>query len=85
MNSNKITWDTLLSITDILVQRGELNEMQLEKIIDLVDIKKIVKNNILSENFIKKHIEPRIDLDDYDGIDMYSIEKYQDNLKNNKI
>lgn len=81
MNSNKITWDTLLTVADILVQQGELNESQLEKIIDLVDIKKVVKNNILSENFIKKHIEPRIDLDDYDGIDLYSIEKYQDNLK----
>ena len=81
MDSNKFTWDNLLTIADVLVQRGELNETQLEKIVDLVEIRKIVKNNILTDNFIKKHIEPRIDLNDYDGIDSYSIESYQNKLK----
>jgi hypothetical protein len=81
MDPKKITWDTLLSIVDILVQKGVLTEEQLEKIVDLVDIKKIVKNNILTENFINKYIKPRIDLDDYDSIDLYSIECYQKNLK----
>jgi len=81
MNSKKITWDTLLTVADILVQKSVLTEEQLEKIIDLVDIKKVVKNNILTENFIKKYIEPRIDLDDYDSLDLYSIESYQKNLK----
>jgi len=81
MNSKKITWDTLLTVADILVQKSVLTEEQLEKIIDLVDIKKVVKNNILTEKFIKKYIEPRIDLDDYDSLDLYSIESYQKNLK----
>lgn len=83
MDSNKFTWDTLLSIADVLVKKGDLSEKQLVKIIDLVDIKTIVKNNILTDNFIKKHIEPRINLDDYDGIDSYKITHYQDKLKNN--
>ena len=84
MDPNKFTWDKLLTIADVLVQRGELTETQLKKIIDLVDLKKLVKNNLLSETFIKEYVEPRIDLNDYDGIDLYDIESYQNNLKNNK-
>ena len=44
---------------------------------DLVDIKKIVKYNKLSKEFIDNYIIPRIDYDDYDGLDLYDIEKYQ--------
>jgi hypothetical protein len=82
MDTAKYTWNGLLFYIDILVQKGSLTEEQLEKIIELVDIKKVVKNNILSDDFINKNIIPRIDYDDYDGIDLYDIEKYQNNLKN---
>jgi hypothetical protein len=85
MDSTKFTWERLITIADILVQKGELTESQLEKIIDIVDIKKIVKNNILSEKFIKKYIEPRINLDEYNGIDLYDIEIYQNKLKINTV
>ncbi len=43
----------------------------------MVDLKKIVKHNKLSKEFIDKYVIPRIDYDDYDGIDEYDIEKYQ--------
>ena len=81
MDINKYNWNGLLFYIDILIQKGGLSEDQLEKIIDLVDIKTVVKNNLLSEDFINNHIVPRIDYDDYDGIDMYDIEKYQSYLK----
>ena len=77
MNTEQYTWNNLLFTADILVQKGILNESQLASIIDLVDIKKIVKFNKLSNDFIEKYIIPRIDYDDYDGIDLYDIEKYQ--------
>ena len=81
MNTEKYNWNTLLFTADILVQRGELSEEQLKIIIDIVDIKKVVKFNKLSEDFINKYIIPRIDYDDYDGIDLYDIEKYQNKFK----
>jgi hypothetical protein len=71
------TWNSLLFTADILVQKGCLNETQLALIIDLVDLKKLVKYNKLSKEFIEKYVVPRIDYDDYDGIDLYDIEKYQ--------
>jgi hypothetical protein len=77
MDTNKYTWNTLLFTADILVQKGCLNEKQLALIIDFVDLKKLVKNNKLSQEFIDKYVIPRIDYDDYDGIDLYDIEKYQ--------
>jgi hypothetical protein len=70
-------WNSLLFMADILVQKGGLDESQLALIIDLVDLRKIVKYNKLSDEFINKYIIPRIDYDDYDGIDLYDIEKYQ--------
>ena len=79
--NNKYSWNQLLFTADILVQQGKLKEEQLSKIIDIVDIKKIVKFNKLSNEFIEKYIIPRIDYDDYDGIDLYDIEKYQSMLK----
>ena len=80
MDNNNFTWNKLVFMADILVQRGSLDENQLSLIIDLVDIKKIVKYNKLSKDFINKYIIPRIDYDDYDGIDLYDIEKYQNAL-----
>jgi hypothetical protein len=77
MSSFIHSWNSLLSIADILVQQGNLSEEQLKLIIDLVDIKKIVKYNKLSNKFIEDYIIPRIDYDDYDGLDLYMIEKYQ--------
>ncbi len=81
MDTSKYTWNGLLFYIDILVQKGCLTETQLEKIIDMTDIKKVVKNNVLSDDFINKHIIPRIDYDDYDGIDLYDIEKYQTTIR----
>jgi type IV secretory pathway component VirB8 len=71
------TWNSLLFTADILVQKGCLNETQLALIIDLVDLKKLVKYNKLSKDFIEKYVVPRINYDDYDDIDLYDIEKYQ--------
>lgn len=77
MNTDIYTWNSLLFTVDILVQKGCLNETQLATIIDLVDLKKLVKNNKLSKEFIDKYVIPRIDYDDYDGVDLYYIEEYQ--------
>ncbi len=84
MNWDKYTWNHLLFVADIIVQRGSLSEEQLALLVDLVDIKKIVKNNKLSQGFIDKYIVPRIDYDDYEGIDLYDIEKYQARFKDYK-
>jgi hypothetical protein len=70
-------WNNLLFFVNILVQEGKLTEEQLTMVVDLVNIKKIVKYNKLSKEFIEKYIIPRIDYDDYDGLDLYDIEKYQ--------
>ena len=80
MDTDKYTWNSLLFTADILVQRGVLGEDQLAIIIDLVDLKKLVKYNKLSSEFIEKYVVPRLDYDDYDGIDLYEIEKYQSRL-----
>jgi hypothetical protein len=80
MNTDNYTWNTLLFTADILVQKGILTEDKLIKIIDFVDIKKVVKCNKLSQEFIDKYIIPRIDYDDYDGLDEYMIEDYQNKL-----
>jgi hypothetical protein len=81
MNTDKYTWNNLLFTADILVQKGELTEEQIIMIIDLVDIKKVVKFNKLSQEFINTYIIPRIDYDDYDGLDLCMIEDYQNKLK----
>ncbi len=81
MNTDKYTWNSLLFTADILVQKGELTEEQLSMIINLVDIKKVVKFNKLSQEFINTYIIPRIDYDDYDGLDLCMIEDYQNKLK----
>ncbi len=51
------TWNNLLFMADILVQKGCLTENQLELIINLVDLKKLVKNNSLSKEFINNWVE----------------------------
>ena len=71
------TWQHLLFTADILVQKGCLNEANLALIIDMIDLRKLVKFNKLSKEFIDRYVIPRIDLDDYDGIDEYDIERYQ--------
>ena len=80
MNTDKYTWQTLLFTADILVQKGCLTEDKLALIIDLVDLRKLVKNNKLSETFIEKYVVPRLDYNDYEGIDLYDIENYQSML-----
>ena len=81
MDTSMYTWQHLLLTADILVQKGCLNETQLALIIDLIDLRKLVKNNKLSQEFINQHIIPKIDYDDYNGIDEYDIEKYQEHFK----
>ncbi len=81
MDTSKYTWHHLLYTADILVQKGCLDEHQLALIIDIVDLRKLVKYNKLSQKFIDKYVRPRIDLDDYEGIDEYDIEKYQSRFK----
>ena len=78
--SQKYNWNYLISVIDIIVRNGNLTESQLEQIIDLADIKTVVKNNKLSDDFIEKIIIPRIDNDDYDGMDLYKIKSYQSYL-----
>ena len=77
MDTSIYTWNHLLFTADILVQKGCLDETKLAIIIDIVDLRKLVKYNKLSKEFIEKYVRPRIDLDDYEGIDEYDIEKYQ--------
>ncbi len=77
MDTSVYTWNHLLFTADILVQKGCLDEIKLATIIDIVDLRKLVKYNKLSKEFIDKYVKPRIDLDDYEGIDEYDIEKYQ--------
>ncbi len=77
MDTSVYTWQHLLFTADILVQKGCLDESKLVLIIDMVDLRKLVKYNKLSQEFIDKYVKPRIDLDDYEGIDEYDIEKYQ--------
>ena len=56
MNTDKYSWNHFLFIADILVQKGCLDEKQLIFLVDLVDIKKIVKYNKLSTDFINNYI-----------------------------
>jgi hypothetical protein len=83
MDTKQFTWNGLLYYIDVLIQKGELTENELVKIINMVDIKKLVKNNILSDDFINNYIVPRINENDYDDISINDIKKYQDNIKKN--
>jgi len=78
--SDKYTWEHLLFITDIIIQKGILKESQIKKIIDIVDINKVVKYNKLSPHFIENTLRPLIENDfddDSDGLTMYDIYKIQ--------
>ena len=82
---NSYNWNSLLFMVDILIQKGELKEYQIEKIIDIVNLKKLVKYNKLSENFIntvlKHKIEKEYDSSDDESITMYDVERYQTHFK----
>lgn len=86
MDTSKYTWNHFLFTADILIQKGELSELQIEKIIGIIDIEKLVKNNILSDNFIEKYVKPYIEKneDEYDSMTMYDVYNIQKYLKNNK-
>ena len=88
MDTSKYTWNHLLYTADILIQTGTLSENQLEKIIDIVDIKTLVKHNKLSKEFINKHIKPKLESDDnlsdYDSLTMYDVNRIQEYNFNNK-
>ena len=79
---NIYTWQHLLFTADIVMQRGILTESEIILIIDIVDLKTIVRNNLLSDKFIEDEIIPRIDWDEYDGLDLYKINSYMAYLKN---
>jgi hypothetical protein len=81
---DKYNWNHLLFIADIIIQKGILKESQIKKIIDIVDIKKIVKYNKLSLEFIENNIRPIIDndfdndSDSSDDLTMYDVYRIQE-------
>jgi len=79
--SDKYTWQHLLFITDMMIQKGVLTETQIKKIIDIVDIKKLVNNNKLSLEFIENILRPMIEndfnSDSSDDLTMHDIYKIQ--------
>jgi len=88
MDTSKYNWNHLLYTADILIQKGTLSEEQLEKIINIVDIKTLVKHNKLSKEFISKHVKPIIESDDnlsdYDSLTMNDVNRIQEyNFSNN--
>jgi hypothetical protein len=78
---NSYNWNSLLFMADILIQKGELKEYQIEKIIDIINIKKLIKYNKLSDDFINKILKPKLekeyDSSDDDSMTMYDVERYQ--------
>lgn len=76
------TWQHLLFTVDIMVQKGILTEPQIKKIIDIIDIKKLVTHNKLSPQFIENILRPMVENDfDSDGSDdltMHDIYKIQE-------
>jgi uncharacterized protein YutE (UPF0331/DUF86 family) len=81
------TWQHLLFIVDMMVQKGVLTESQIRKIIDIIDIKKLVNHNKLSpqfiENILRPIVENNFDSDSSSDLTMNDIFKIQ-NYKNNK-
>lgn len=79
------TWNHLLFTADQLIQSGKLTESQIKKILPLVELKKVVTYNKLSDNFIRNNIEPQIEMEDSDDEDsltlndVYRIQKYNFN------
>jgi hypothetical protein len=86
MNTNTNTtntWNGLLFTADQLIQSGKLTETQIKKILPLVELKKVINHNKLSDNFIRNNIEPLIEMQDSDDeedhitlTDVYKIQKY---------
>jgi len=81
--SDKYSWNHLLYIADVIIQKRLLTESQIKKIIDIVDINKLVKYNKLSPEFIENNIRPIVennfdsdDLDDLTMTDIYRIQQY---------
>jgi hypothetical protein len=68
----------------MLVQKGELTEKQLKKIIEIVDVEKLVKHNKLSPEFIDKYVKPKIEEngEEYDSMTMYDVYQIQNYKKN---
>ena len=70
-------------MVDIMIQKGVLTENQIKKIIDIVDIKKLVSHNKLSQQFIENVLRPMIEndfnsdsSDDLTMTDIYKIQEY---------
>ena len=86
MDTAKYTWNHLLFTADILIQKGELSEGQLKRIIEIVDIEKVVKNNIMSDSFIESYVKPYIEKneDEYDSMTMYDVYNIQNYLRSKK-
>lgn len=61
--SDKYTFQHLLFMVDIMIQKGILTETQIKKIIDIVDIKKLVNHNKLSSQFIENTLRPMVEND----------------------
>jgi len=78
--SDKYTWQYFLFMVDIMIQKGVLTESQIKKIINIVDIKKLVLHNKLSPHFIENTLRPLIENDfddDPDELTMHDIYKIQ--------
>ncbi len=84
MNTSQYTWNHLLFTADMLVQKGELTEQQLKKIMEIVDVEKVVKHNKLSPEFIDKYVKPKIEEneEEYDSMTMYDVYQIQNYKKN---
>jgi len=80
--SDKYTWQHVLFMVDIMIQKGILTETQIKKIIDIVDIKKLVLHNKLSPEFIENILRPMVENDfdstDSDDLTMHDIYKIQE-------
>lgn len=85
--SDKYTWQHLLFMVDVIIQKGILTETQIKKIIDIVDIKKLVLHNKLSPQFIENTLRPMVENDfdstDSDDLTMHDIYKIQEYNKKN--
>ena len=82
-DSDRYNWNHLLFVIDIMVQQKKLNESQMKKIIDVIDIKKLVTHNKLTPKFIENVLRPIVendfnssDSDDLTMNDIYRIQNY---------
>jgi hypothetical protein len=72
-----------------MVQKGILKETQMKKLIDIIDINKLVKYNKLSPEFIENIVRPIVENDfdsnDSDDLTMTDIYKIQERKKKEDI